>query len=138
MRRRRETTTDRTVAIADLPVSVRRVIRAAERECPKGHARALRDLTRLAARKAPSRGIFDPTIRGEDDLFKEIEAIADRHFGSRASRKALNRAIRRARLEMDVRDGIERAALEARTVSDIVYFYTGLAFGLTWISDRDP
>jgi len=145
MRRRRETRTeslslskDRPVAIADLPVPVRRVIRAAERECPKGHARALRDLSRLATRKAPARGIFDPTIRGEDDLFREIESIADRHLGSRASRKALNRAIRRARLEMEARDRIERAALEARTVSDIVYFYTGLAFGLTWLSHRDP
>jgi len=138
MRRRPETTTDRTVACADLPVPVRRVIRAAERECPKGHAGALRELTRLAARKTPARGIFDPTIRGEDDLFKEIEAIADRYLGSRASRKAWNQAIRRARLELDTRDRIERAALEARTVSDIVYFYAGLAFGLTWVSHRDP
>jgi hypothetical protein len=44
----------------------------------------------------------------------------------------------RARLELDVRDRIERAALDTRTVSDIVYFYTGLAFGLTWLSHRDP
>src|SRR5262249_10199014 len=61
MRRRTGTTTDRAVAVADLPVPVRRVIRAAERECPRGHAGALRDLTKLAARKAPARGIFDPT-----------------------------------------------------------------------------
>jgi len=138
MRRHSGTTTDRAVALADLPVPIRRVIRAAERECPKGHAGALRDLTELAARKAPARGIFDPTVRGEDDLFKAIETIADRHLGHRRSRRALTRAIRRARLELDTRDRIERAALEARTVSDIVYFYAGLAFGLTWISHRDP
>ena len=138
MRSRRGTSTERAVAIADLPVSIRRVIRAAERECPKGHAGALRDLTRLAARRAPARGIFDPTVRSEDDLFRAIEMIADRHLGHRVSRRAWNRAIRRARLELDVRDRLERAALEVRTVSDIVYFYTGLAFGLTWLSHRDP
>lgn len=46
--------------------------------------------------------------------------------------------MRRARLELDARDRIERAALEARTVSDTAYFYAGLAFGLTWLSHRDP
>ena len=138
MRRRSRTTTDRAVALADLPAPVRRVIHAAERECPRGHAGALRDLTRLAARKAPARGIFDPTIRGEEDLFKAIETIADRHLGHRVSRRAWKRAIRRARLELDARDRIERAALEAQTVSDIAYFYAGLAFGLTWVSYRDP
>ena len=137
-RRSRTTAAERAVALADLPAPVRRVIRAAERECPRGHAGALRDLTRLAARKAPARGIFDPTIRGEEDMFKAIETIADRHLGHRGSRKAWQRAIRRARLELDARDRIERAALEARTVSDIAYFYAGLAFGLTWLSHRDP
>jgi hypothetical protein len=129
------------VAVADLPVPVpvRRVIRAAERECPKGHAGALRDLTKLAAGKAPARGIFDPTIRGEQDVFKAIETVADRHLGRKASRAAWKRAIRRARLPLEVRDRIERAALDAQTVSDIVYFYAGLAFGLTWVSIvRDP
>ena len=134
MRRRSEKTTARAVALADLPVPVRRVIRAAQHECPRGHAGALRDLTRLAARKAPARGIFDPSIRGEEDLFKAIETIADRHLGHRASRAAWKRAMRRARLELDARDRIERAALHAQTVSDIVYFYAGLAFGLTWVS----
>ena len=42
-------------------------------------------------------------------------------------------------IELDARDRIERAALEAQTISDIVYFYAGLAFGLTWVSvHRDP
>ena len=91
------------------------------------------------ARKAPARGIFDPSVRGEEDLFKAIETIADRHLGRRASRAVWKRAMRRARLELDARDRIERAALEAQTVSDIVYFYAGLAFGLTWVSvHRDP
>jgi len=139
MRRRSGNTTDRAVAVADLPVQLRRVIRAAERECPRGHARALRDLTRLAVQKVPARGIFDPTIRDEQDLFAAIETVANRHLGHRASRAAWKRAMRRARLELDARDRIERAALEAQTVSDVVYFYAGLAFGLTWVSVyRDP
>jgi hypothetical protein len=134
MRRRSRTSTDRAVAVADLPVPLRRVIRAAERECPPGHAGALRDLTRLAFRKVPARGIFDPTIRDEQDLFRAIETVANRHLGHRASRAAWRRAIRRARLPLEACDRIERAAVEAQTVSDIVYFYAGLAFGLTWVS----
>ena len=134
MRRRSGIRTDRAVAVADLPVPLRRVIRAAERECPKGHAGALRDLTKLAVRKVPARGIFDPTIRDEQDLFRAFETVADRHLGHRASRAAWKRAIRRARLPLETRDRIERAAVEAQTVSDIVSFYAGLAFGLTWVT----
>jgi hypothetical protein len=134
MRRRSRIRTDRAVAVADLPVPLRRVIRAAERECPKGHAGALRELTRLAAGKVPARGIFDPTIRDEEDLYRAFEAVADRHLGRTASRAAWKRAIRRARLPLEARDRIERAAVEAQAVSDIVYFYAGLAFGLTWVS----
>jgi hypothetical protein len=122
------------VAVADLPVPLRRVIRAAQRECPRGHAGALRDLTTLAVRKVPARGIFDPTIRGEQDLFHAIEMVARRHLGHRASRAAWKRAIRRARLPLEASDRIERAAIEAQTISDIAYFYAGLAFGLTWVS----
>lgn len=139
MRRRSRTSTDRAVAVADLPVPLRRVIRAAQSECPKGHAGALRDLTRLAVRKVPARGIFDPTIRDEHDLFIAIERIAKRHLGHRASRAAWKQAVRRARLPLEASDRIERAAVEAQTISDIVYFYAGLAFGLTWVSVvRDP
>src|SRR6185437_10269248 len=71
----------RPSAVADLPMPLRRVIRAAERECPRGHAGALRDLTRLAVRKVPARGIFDPTVRDEQDLFIAIDTVARRHLG---------------------------------------------------------
>jgi hypothetical protein len=117
-----------------LPVHLRQVIRAAERECPKGHASALRDLTALAVRKVPARGIFDPTARGEQDLFRAIETIADKHLGRTRARAAWKAAVRRGRLDLRERDRIERAALEVQGVSDTAYFYTGLAFGLTWVS----
>jgi len=117
-----------------LPVHLRHVLRAAERECPRGHAQALRELTALAVQKVPARGIFDPAARGEEDLFKAIEKVADRHLGRGPARAAWKRAMRRGRLDLETRDGIERAALQVQGASDSVYFYTGLAFGLTWLS----
>jgi hypothetical protein len=128
-----------SVMPADLPVHLRHVFRAAARECPKGHAGALRDLTALAVRKVPARGIFDPTARGEEALFTAIDAIANRHLGRTRARAAWGTAVRRARLQLETRDRIERAALQVQSVSDTAYFYAGLAFGLTWVSIyRDP
>jgi hypothetical protein len=118
----------------DLPVHLRHVFRAADRECPRGHGAALRALTALAVSKVPARGIFDPASRNEQELFTAIEVIANRHLGRRQARAAWRSAIRRANLELDVRDRIERAVLQAQSVSDTAYFYAGLAFGLTWVS----
>ena len=103
--------------------------RVPERPCG-----ALRDLTALAVTKVPARGIFDPTSRGEQDLFAAIEAIANRHLGRTRARATWGAAVRRARLQLEARDRIERAALQLQGVSDTAYFYAGLAFGLTWIS----
>jgi hypothetical protein len=122
--------------LIDLPAPLRHVIRAAARECPKGHADALRDLTTLAITKVPARGIFDPTTRGEHELFAAIEVIANRHLGRTRARAAWRVAIRRARLELEARDRLERAAHQVQGVSDTAYFYAGLAFGLTWLSIR--
>lgn len=118
----------------DLPAHLRHVLRAAERECPKGHARALRDLTSLAVRKVPARGIFDPSARGDDELFTAIEVIANRHLGRARARASWKAAMRGAQLEFATRDRLERAALSVQSVSDTAYFYAGLAFGLTWLS----
>lgn len=123
-----------STATPDLPAPLRHVFHAAERECPKGHARALRDLTSLAVRKVPSRGIFDPTARGDQELFTAIEVIANRHLGRSRARASWKAAMRGARLELEARDRIERAALQVQGVSDTAYFYAGLAFGLTWLS----
>jgi hypothetical protein len=119
---------------AEWPFHLRQVIRAAERECPRGHADALRELTALALTKAPARGIFDPSARGEHELFGAIEGVAKNHLGLTGARVAWQGAVRGAHLELEARDRIERAALQVQTVSDTAYFYAGLAFGLVSVS----
>ena len=121
----------RSVAIADYPLALRHLIRAAELECPSGHAEALRDLTTLALRKIPSRGIFDPAARGEDDMFAGIESVARAHLELSDALAAFHAALDAARLSLAVRDDIARAALQVQSVSDTAHFYAGLAFGLT-------
>jgi hypothetical protein len=116
-----------------LPAHLRQVIRAAARECPPGHAGALRDLTTRAVIKVPARGVFDPGARGEQDLFAAIDSVANRHLGRRAARRGWRRALQASRLDFESRDGIERAADQLQAISDTAYFYAGLAFGLTWV-----
>lgn len=116
------------------PPHLQLLIVAAERECPAGHAGALRELLSLAVTKVPARGILDPTSRGEQDLFAAIDAIANRHLGMDAARSAWRRAVRDTALEFEARDRLESAAQRVQCVSDIAYFYTGLTFGLTFVS----
>jgi hypothetical protein len=113
------------------PPHLRMLIRAAERECPNGHAGTLMELMSLALTKVPARGIFDPTAGGEHALFAALETIARRHLGMAEARAAWHKALHKADLELEVRDTIEHAALRVQGVSDTVYFYAGLAFGLT-------
>lgn len=123
----------RSVALAACPPAVRQLIRAAELECPRGHAEALLELTVLALRKVPSRGIFDPGARGEEELFVSIESVARAHLELAAARTAWRTALDAASLSLDRRDDIEQAALQVQSVSDTAYFYAGLAFGLAFI-----
>jgi hypothetical protein len=125
----------RSVLLAESPLSLRLVIRSAELECPSGHAEALLDFTALALRKIPSRGIFDPAARGDHEVFAAIEHIARAHLELTEARTVWRNAIDAANLELERRDDIERAALQVQAVSDTAYFYAGLAFGLTaaWI-----
>lgn len=116
---------------AEWPFYLRRVIRAAELECPRGHAQALAELSELALLKVPARGIFDPTSRGEHELFGVIESVARRHLGLIQARRAWHGALGKAGLELAARDGIERSALQIQAVSDTAYYYAGLAFGFT-------
>ncbi len=116
--------------VPDWPLHVHRIIHAAERECPRGHAKAIRELVALACVKVPSRGVYDPGWRGEHELFAAIDAVANRHLGLASARAGWKAALRRSRVELAVRDEIERATLELQSVSDTAYFYTGLAFGL--------
>ena len=126
MPRRRST----TVTLAEWPPPIRHVIHAAELECPPGHAAALLELMSLAIRKIPSRGILDPTARGEQDVFAAVEAAARSHLELAQARRAWRESLDAADLTLERRDAIERAALETQGVSDTAYFYAGLAFGL--------
>jgi hypothetical protein len=90
----------------------------------------LLELTELAVRKIPARGIFDPAIRGEHELFAAVESVARAHFELADARTAWRAALEAADLSLERRDEIERAALQVQGVSDTAYFYTGLAFGL--------
>ncbi len=130
---RRRTTAE---ARADWPRTVYRVIEAAEAECPRGHAGALRQLTGLAFHKVVSRGIFDPAIRGEDDLFSAIEGAATTHLELAPARVIWREALDRCDLTLDQRNTVEEAALQVQSVSDTAYFYAGLAFGLAYVYVR--
>jgi hypothetical protein len=113
---------------------LRFVIRAAELECPRGHADALLELTALAMRKIPARGIFDPTVRGEHELFAAIEAVAHAHLELTEARRDWRDALEAAALDLEKRDRVEMAALHVQTISDSAYFYAGLAFGMAFTS----
>ncbi len=127
---RRPSTAD---ARAEWPRTLHRVMEAAQAECPRGHAAALRQLTGLALHKVVSRGIFDPAIRGEDDLFAAIEAAATTHLDLAPARVVWRQALDGCDLTLDQRNTIEEAALQVQSASDTAYFYAGLAFGLAYV-----
>lgn len=123
----------RTRAVTGWPPLVQHVLQSAEHECPRGHARALADLMDVAMRKVPARGIFDPAIRGENDLFAAIDGVATTHLGRRAARTRWRRAIETPKLPFEARDEIDGAAQQMQAISDTAYFYAGLAFGLAYV-----
>lgn len=124
----------RSRQLSDLSPTMRLLIKAAERECPPGHAEALVDLSALALRKVPSRGLFEPGTRDEPEFFADIESVAKAHLAFGGARSAWNGALDKAHLSRDLRDDIETAALHLQGVSETAYFYAGLAFGLTFVS----
>lgn len=127
MRERRRST---AVSAPEWPAAILRILLAAEHECPRGHARALYELTAIAFTKVPARGVFDPTCRGDEELFSAVERVALAHLELASARRAWHRALDEARLDASRRDLVETAALELQTASDTAYYYTGLAFGL--------
>lgn len=124
--------------VGGLPPTLRLLIKAAEHECPRGHAEALADFTVLALRKVPSRGIFDPGTRDEHELFSEIESVTKAHFDLTNARTEWHNALETAGLAFEHRDDIETAALRVQSISDTGYFYAGLAFGLAFLALGRP
>jgi hypothetical protein len=129
MRRRQS----KSEPLADWPWTLRWIVQAAEQECPRGHASALRELTALALHKVPSRGIFDPAVRGEEDMFVAIESVAKAHLELVEARGAWRQALEAGGVSLEQRDALEEAALQVQSVSDTAYFYAGLAFGLVFV-----
>jgi hypothetical protein len=127
-----------SVTPADWPLMLRRLIRAAEVECPPGHAKAIRELTALALHKVPARGVFDPGTHGEDELFAAIDAVARAHLELADAREEWRTALDALGATTEQRDEVERAALQVQSVSDTAYFYAGLAFGLTFSCFPQP
>ena len=115
---------------AGWPVSLDLILEAARRECPPGHAEALRAFLDLAVVQLPARGLFDPASSGSDELFTAFERIGRDHLSLGEARRAWRTALRRAALPVDRRDELERAALLVQASSDSASYYAGLAFGL--------
>lgn len=91
-------------------------------------AKALRALAALAAVEVPRHGVFAPAER--DELYSAIEGIAVAHLGLAESKRAFTAATNRV-ADLALRDRIQVTAIERQMVSDRVYFYAGLAFGVT-------
>jgi hypothetical protein len=121
------------VAVAEWPPVLRELVRAAEAECPRGHAEALTDLMMLALRKVPARGVFDPGAQGDHELFAEIEKVGRARFALAEAETAWRQAIKTTALPLERRDALERAAVQVQTASDTSYFYAGLAFALVFV-----
>jgi len=87
----------------------------------------------LALTKVPARGIFDPAVRGEEDLFTAIESVAKAHLELVEARVAWRNALDGGDVNLEQRDALEQAAMQVQSVSDTAYFYAGLAFGLAFV-----
>jgi hypothetical protein len=124
----------RPVMSAEWTPTLQQLVRVAHEECPHGHAQAFAAFVALAMTKVPSRGIFDPAVRGEPDMFAAIEAIARTHLGVGTARAGWKASLDAAALPFERRDEIERASLQLRSASDTAYYYAGLAFGLAFLS----
>lgn len=111
------------------PPLLRRLVRAAEAECPPGHAEALVAFIGLALRKEPPRGIVDP--RAAPELNAAIRSIARAHFELDDALASWRRAVAAADLASLSGDDERRHPKPPGEV-DAAHFYAGLAFGLVF------
>lgn len=108
----------------------------ADRECPAGHGAALRDAGALAVTKVPSRGVlWKPGDRDDSDLFRAIELIAKRHLGYAEPVSTFQRGLEAivSKTTLYEREALQNSCLQAESVSDTAHYYTGLAFGVTFV-----
>jgi hypothetical protein len=122
---------DREFSTDLLPPLLLRIIAAANQAVAnsdeyKGHATALTAFGGWALTTVPTRGVLAPSA---DPDYRAIEAIALRHLNFRAAR----RAVLNARAVMKGCAGLndlESAENWACAVSDIAYYYAGVAAGI--------
>jgi hypothetical protein len=76
----------------------------------------------------PTSGVIAPA--DDEQLYVAIEDVARNYLGFTPLREAIENALGTV-AEFDSRDAIESAYNASRVVSDQVYFYAGLAFGVT-------
>lgn len=131
MSRRREKKSAR--ALAPLLCLLIEALKEEETKDRPGEAAALRAFGELALIQVPSRGALAPN---DDELYDAIDRIARKHLGLRKASKEFHRATG-AIEPFTKRDEVESAANHIRAVSDMAYFYAGLAFGITMMTIKE-
>jgi hypothetical protein len=114
--------------VRTLPPLLDRLIHAEEHRGEPDRAAALAALGQMALVTIPTSGVIAPA--DDEQLYMAIESIARQHLGFTVLREAIKSALGRI-ADFDDRDAIETAYNASRAVSDQVYFYAGLAFGVT-------
>jgi hypothetical protein len=114
--------------VKNFPPLLRRLVRAAQTECPEGHAEALVVFIGLALRKEPPRGIFDP--RAKVELNAAIQSIARAHFEVDEALVAWRRALTAATSSSKDPDPPHSGFPQQTDCA--ASFYAGLAFGLVF------
>jgi hypothetical protein len=88
---------------------------------------ALRELGELALWALPIHGAF---VANHNDIDVLITSVASEHLGLKEARREFSDALSGVEL-FEHRDPIESAHNHIHTISDAVYYYAGLAFGIT-------
>lgn len=121
-----------SVRLKNFPPLLRRLVRAAEAECPPGHAEALTVFISLALRKNAARGIVEQGTNEESELSAAIQSLARAHFEVDEAIAGWRRALTTADLASLERSSRDVASGSVPREPDAASFYAGLAFGLVF------
>jgi hypothetical protein len=91
-----------------------------------GEAEALADLGQLARVLVPVRGVLAPD---DDKLYRALDTIATEHLRLGAAKDLVRKAV--AAETREPLAALDDAHVAVRAVSDVAYYYAGLAFGIT-------
>lgn len=111
-----------------LPPLLDRLVMAEEHRGASDRALALAALGHLALVSIPTTGVI--AVVDNEQMSVAIDEIARRHLGFTPLREAIKTALGTI-TNFDDRDVVETAYNASRDISDQVYFYAGLAFGIT-------